>query len=58
VCDATEGNLDVQYITAIGQGAPTSWAQTLSSNNNDPFTNLMLLLVQNLARFPLVFSIR
>jgi len=58
VCDATEGNLDVQYITAIAQGAPTSWAQTLSSNNNDPFTNLMLLLVQNLARFPLVFSIR
>jgi len=58
VCDATEGNLDVQYITAIAQGAPTSWAQTLESNNNDPFTNLMLLLVQNLARFPLVFSIR
>jgi subtilase family serine protease len=57
VCDVTEGNLDVQYITAIARGAPTNWAQVVTSGNTDPFTNLMLMLAQNLARLPLVFSI-
>lgn len=42
---------------AVAQGAPTTWAQLNGNGYSDPFTNLMLMLAQNLARLPLVFSI-
>lgn len=56
-CYLGEGNLDVQYMTATAQGAPTTWAQVQGSRSTDPFIILLLMLVQNLATLPLVFSI-
>jgi len=49
--------LDTQYITAMARGAPTSWVQLRRSSHADTFTTLALLLAQNLATLPLVFSI-
>jgi tripeptidyl-peptidase-1 len=52
-----EANLDVQWIMAIAQGAPTTyWSVKESSSSDDPFLD-WILAVANTSNPPLVHSI-